>query len=440
MLNNGITLHQRYQIEQLLGQGGMGAVYSAVDHQNGARVAIKENYVASQAAYKQFEREASMLAHLSHPNLPRVTDYFISSQLQYLVMDFVEGSDLASILSQYRVLPEKQVLPWIGQICNALSYLHRQSPPVIHRDIKPANIKIGSNGHVMLVDFGIAKFYDAKFSTTAGAKAVTPGYSPPEQYGNGRTDNRSDIYALGATLYHLLTGQRPPDSLQRIVSTNARIIPPNQLNASISPHIAQAMLKALSISADQRYQHIENFQKALTAPNSYPLQAKKNVQMARANQDHHINYARKNNSQESMILIGGGIIALLILMIAGALLMGQSGSSDTNVSRTMGTSSGNTSVSAPTPTQSRFAGYKQSFSQNQIIGLNWNYPLAQGQHYRLIVRGVSGVVIDQILDSNFYEISSGYLPVGEYSWTVSAVSALNGSELSQSSPTYFEVR
>ena len=170
--------------------------------------AIKENLDTSPQAQRQFKREAQILDQLVHPNLPRVIDHFIiPNQGQYLVMDSVEGEDLKEKLDKASgPLPESQVLIWIEQICEALTYLHLQNPPIIHRDIKPANIRITPKGQPMLVDFGIAKEFNPAQSTTKGARAVTSGYSPPEQYGRGTTDAKSDIYALGAALYHLLTG------------------------------------------------------------------------------------------------------------------------------------------------------------------------------------------------------------------------------------------
>ncbi|MBN1149006.1 MAG: serine/threonine protein kinase, partial [Anaerolineales bacterium] len=200
-LAQGQTLHNRYRIVGLLGQGGFGAVYRAWDITFEIPCAIKENTETSEAAQRQFLREAKLLHVLRHPNLPLVKDYFfLPSQGQYLVMDYVEGQDLGEMLLN-GPLEEARVLPWIMQVCDALSYLHSQNPPVIHRDIKPGNIKITPQGKAVLVDFGISKVYDPAMATTVGARAVTPGYSPPEQYGKGTTDARSDLYALGATLY-----------------------------------------------------------------------------------------------------------------------------------------------------------------------------------------------------------------------------------------------
>ena len=264
-LSIGQVLNNRYRIDALLGQGGMGAVYRAWDMNLQMPVAVKVNFAASPESLRQFEREAGMLARLSHPNLPRVTDYFfVPGQGQFLVMDFVEGEDLQAMLDRLGALPEAQVLTWVGQVCDALSYLHSQPSPIIHRDIKPANIRIRPDGRAMLVDFGIAKVYDPEMPTTIGARAVTPGYSPPEQYGGGKTDARSDIYALGATLYHLLTGQRPPASIQRMLG-DAPMPLPHELNRLVGPATEQVIAKAVEITTSRRFQTIDEFKGALAA-------------------------------------------------------------------------------------------------------------------------------------------------------------------------------
>jgi formylglycine-generating enzyme required for sulfatase activity len=268
-LAQGEILNNRYRIVKLLGQGGFGAVYRAWDTNLEVPVAIKENLDISPAAQKQFKREAQLLFNLRHPNLPRVHDHFVSpGQGQYLVMDFVVGQDLGEMLSD-GPLPEAKVLPWIIQVCDALSYLHSQAPPVIHRDIKPGNIKITPEGKAMLVDFGISKIYDPNLATTVGARAVTPGYSPPEQYGKGATDIRSDLYALGATLYHLLTGQLPSDSVD-ILTRNAPPPPPVvDLNPSISEAIGAAITKAMALDREARWANAEEFKQAITTKPSF---------------------------------------------------------------------------------------------------------------------------------------------------------------------------
>ena len=282
-LSPGQVLNNRYRIVRLLGQGGFGAVYRAWDSNLETARALKENLDTSPEAQRQFKREAQILDKLSHPNLPKVIDHFvISGQGQYLVMEFIEGEDLGTLLEKAcGPLPEAQALPWIGQVCDALDYLHSQTPPIIHRDIKPANIKITPQGKAMLVDFGIAKVYELNMSTTAGARAVTPGYSPQEQYGLGATDARTDIYALGATLYHLLTGKQPPESVQRTIGV--ALEPPIKLNPVISKKTQTAILKAMESLPGKRFQSSVEFRQALLGKGEAPQpmqvqrQAVKNV-------------------------------------------------------------------------------------------------------------------------------------------------------------------
>jgi serine/threonine-protein kinase len=298
----GQILQNRYRIDALLGQGGFGAVYRGWDFNLSQTVAIKENFDASSEAQRQFQHEAILLAHVSHPNLPRVTDhFFVPGVGQYLVMDFIAGEDLQAILDRSgRPLPEAQVLPWITQVCAALEYLHTRMPPIIHRDIKPANIKVTPEGRAMLVDFGISKIYDPALKTTIGARAVTPPYSPPEQYGADSTDQRSDIYALGATLYTLLTGREPPESVTRIAN-NRPLTPPRQLLSSISPRADAAIVRACDVSKTNRFQSVREFQVALTTATSLAPAPMVPAQRNKA------------------MLIGG---AVLILLLIGALVAG----------------------------------------------------------------------------------------------------------------------
>jgi eukaryotic-like serine/threonine-protein kinase len=267
-LATGQILNNRYRIVRLLGQGGFGAVYRAWDMNLNIVCALKENLDTSPEAQRQFAREASLLATLRHPYLPVVGDHFsLPGQGQYLVMDYVEGEDLQAMLDRTGgPLPPAQVLPWIIQVCDALTYLHTHLPPVIHRDIKPANIKITPQGQAVLVDFGVAKVYDPNLKTTLGARAVTPGYSPPEQYGRGTTDARSDIYALGATLYTLLTGDTPPDSVDIMTRRTAAPASARTINLQISPQVSAAIDKAMQSDWSQRYTSAAEFALALAPP------------------------------------------------------------------------------------------------------------------------------------------------------------------------------
>ena len=270
-LQPGSLLNQRYSIERVIASGGMGAVYEALDTVLNIKVAVKENSQSGEQFTRQFRREAALLSQLNHPNLPRVTDHFaIPESGQYLVMDFIEGQDLRERLAQHGPMPENEVVAIGSAVCNALAYLHTRRPPIIHRDIKPGNIKLTSTSHVYLVDFGLAKFSQTGQATTTGAQALTPGYAPPEQYGQG-TEPRSDIYALGATLYAILTGKIPQDSLERAMGTTT-LTPIHKLNPEVSLQTAAAIEKALSIRMEDRFQDAGEFCSALTAKqNSNPV-------------------------------------------------------------------------------------------------------------------------------------------------------------------------
>jgi serine/threonine-protein kinase len=262
-LQAGQILNNRYRIDSLLGEGGFGAVYRAWDTNFEMPCALKENTETTAASQRQFMREARILHTLRHPNLPLVKDYFlIQGEGQYLVMDYVEGDDLQTILQRQRgPLPESQVIDWLRQVCSALEYLHTQNPPVIHRDIKPANIRLTPEGKAMLVDFGICKVVDPEGHTTQGARAISPGYSPFEQYGHAPTDQRTDIYALGATAYTLLTGKIPVDAIARMAGSE--LPAPTSLNSSISSGIERVILRAMASMPAERYLSCEAFRLAL---------------------------------------------------------------------------------------------------------------------------------------------------------------------------------
>jgi len=266
----GTVLGGRYRIIRLLGEGGMSRVYLAEDNRLGVQMAVKENLQISLEARQQFEQEARILAQLSHPNLPRVSDHFTDpgTGRQYLVMEYVEGEDLESTLQRTgKPLPEKPVLIWTEQVLDALEYLHGQHPkPIIHRDIKPGNIRLTPQGKVKLVDFGLVKLLDPKDPRTKTALRGlgTPEYAPLEQYaGAGHTDARSDIYSLGATLYHLLTHVTPPDVHQRMLTPGA-LIPPRQLSPQLSENTERAVLRAMQVYPDHRYQTAREMRRALS--------------------------------------------------------------------------------------------------------------------------------------------------------------------------------
>jgi len=265
-LSQSQILNSRYRIVKLLGQGGFGAVYRAWDISLQQPVALKENLATDLDARHQFEREAIILARLRHPNLARVTDHFlVLGQGQYLVMDYVEGEDLQEILDTTGFpIAEKDAVKWVSQICDALTFIHGQVPPIIHRDIKPANIKITPNGDAILVDFGIAKVYDPTMLTTAGARAVTLGYSPPEQYGRGKTDPLSDIYSLGATMYTMLTRKIPPDSVDVLAGTEPKPRDVRDLYPIVSLTTSGAIAKAMEVDRVERFSNAKAFKMALS--------------------------------------------------------------------------------------------------------------------------------------------------------------------------------
>jgi serine/threonine protein kinase len=271
-------LYQRYRIIGLIGSGGMGAVYLADDNRlEGRRCAVKETQPltglgegTAQAMRDQFHQEASILARLDHPNLPKVSDYFSEGPHDYLVMDYVPGPDLhqmaADARRQGRFLDEDTVLTWATQLCDALSYLHGQTPPVLHRDVKPANIKLTPEGRVKLVDFGLVKPLDPddpKTLTSLHGVGSLP-YTPLEQYVDelGHTDPRSDLYGLGATLYHLLTGQAPPSAQARFLDPDLLILP-RRINPAISPEVEAAVLSALALHPHRRPASVQEWQATL---------------------------------------------------------------------------------------------------------------------------------------------------------------------------------
>jgi serine/threonine-protein kinase len=280
-LESGTVLKERYEIIELVGRGGMGATYRAEDLRlQGRYCAVKEAVPDPDAtpeklnqSREQFYQEASTLARLDHPNLPKVSDHFSEADRDYLVMDFVPGQDLAEMLRvslrEGHPLAERQVLTYAEQLCNALEYMHTQDPPVLHRDIKPSNIKITPSGNVKLVDFGLVKVLvpDDQRTITVVQGRGTVQYTPLEQYGGdtGHTDARSDIYSLGATLYHLLTGQAPVDAKQRFLQPKS-LIPPRSLNPGLSPQMERAILWSLGMHPDDRPANIGELREELLAP------------------------------------------------------------------------------------------------------------------------------------------------------------------------------
>src|SRR3989442_9424822 len=256
MLSPGTILQNRYRIVRQLGQGGMGAVYEAVDQRLDTTVALKETLFADERLRKQFEREARLLARLHHQALPRVSDHFNEGEGQFLVMQYIAGEDLAAMLAQSTgPFPEDEVLRWADQLCDALDYLHTQDPQIIHRDIKPQNLKLTARGQIVLLDFGLAKGSAGPMTvvtTSASIFGYTPNYAPLEQVQGLGTDARSDLYSLGATLYHLLTNVKPPDALSRAGALVNGQPDPLMLANSVTPEVTAPVSAALARGMSQK--------------------------------------------------------------------------------------------------------------------------------------------------------------------------------------------
>ena len=255
-----------YLILRNVGQGGMAAVYEALDTRNNVHVALKEMSQDSlspeelQEAMDSFRFEADTLMRLRHPNLPRVYGRFSEGARHYLVMDFIQGQTLEQRQEAAggKALAESDVLAWAAQLCAVLGYLHMQRPPIIFRDLKPANIMVTANGQIKLIDFGIARVF-APGRTRDTQVLGTPGFAPPEQYGKAQTDARADIYALGCTLYQLLSGYDP--------ATTPFALPPiSSRNPSISPRVQQAIERATKLTREERFASADEFARALAAP------------------------------------------------------------------------------------------------------------------------------------------------------------------------------
>ena len=258
----------------------MGAVYLADDERlSGRRVAVKALNAPgelTEEAVQQLAGEAQVLARLDHPSLPRVSDFFVCGEDEaaeatvVIVMDYVAGQDLSEIVKETRrkgrFLPEAQVLSWAETLCDTLTYLHLQEPPVLHRDIKPGNVKLAPDGTIKLVDFGLALQLDAQSEKTlTGAKGLgTLPYVPLEQYGADLSGNdpRADVYSLGATLYHLLTGQQPLSAQERFLQPE-RFQLPSAIVPTLAPHVERAVLRAMALKPQERPASAEAFKREL---------------------------------------------------------------------------------------------------------------------------------------------------------------------------------
>ncbi len=291
-LKTGDVLRGRYHIRERIGQGGMGNIYLADDLRlEGRQCALKEvehdRTVPAKLlkeARQQFLHEATVLARLDHPNLPKVSDYFSVGPRDYLVMDYVPGKDLRTMMLDAKqnntFLSEADVLGWANQLADALMYLHSQTPPLVHRDVKPSNLKITPNGLLKLVDFGLVKaLVPDEMTITVIQGRGTALYTPLEQYGGDslHTDIRSDLYAFGCTLYHLLTNTPPIDARQRFLHPESSP-PPRKLNPAISPRTERAILWAMELHPDDRPKTAEDLRQFLLGERELPLRPRVQAQ------------------------------------------------------------------------------------------------------------------------------------------------------------------
>jgi len=320
----GEVLQNRYLIKKIIGRGGMGSVYLADDTLlEGRQCALKEveydrslDSVLIKEAQEQFLREATILARLDHPNLPKVSDFFTIESCDYLVMDYVPGEDLRTIILQAKqnnsFLPLSDIRNWADQLGDALSFLHSQEPPIVHRDIKPSNLKITPSGILKLVDFGLVKILvpdDVTITVIQGQGTAI--YTPLEQYGGDgiHTDVRSDIYSFGATLYHLATNTQPADARERFLQPG-RLMPPGEINPAISSQMEKAILWALQLHPDDRPQTVKQFTDALLG------NTKKLVEKINPHIDHRRLSSNKNVKYLFWISVGLLFLSFLISFFA----------------------------------------------------------------------------------------------------------------------------
>ena len=270
MIAPGTLLQNRYLVERQIGEGGMGAVYVATDQRFGSTVALKETFFADPSLRRAFEREARLLNRLRHTALPRVSDHFNEGEGQFLVMEYIPGEDLSEMLKRRGApFPARDVVAWADQLLDALEYLHTQEPSVIHRDIKPQNLKLLPRNQIVLLDFGLAKGtpLQTRVTATGSVFGYSFNYAPIEQMQGAGTDPRSDLYSLGATLYHLLAGATPPDALARATAVLGGepdpLRPAHELVARVPAEVSAVLGRALALSAAARFATAEEMRAAL---------------------------------------------------------------------------------------------------------------------------------------------------------------------------------
>ncbi len=327
LLEPGAVLRERYAVREIVGRGGMGSIYLAEDLRlPGRSCALKEvesdpslPQTLRDQGRAQFYREASVLARLDHPNLPKVSDFFAEGNADYLVMDYVPGEDLKSKLDEARrvgsFLNLTEVLRWADQITDALEYLHSQDPPVVHRDIKPSNLKLTPSGLIKLVDFGLVKqMAPDEMTVTVIQGRGTAYYTPLEQYGgdDGHTSPRTDLYAFAATLYHLMTNTPPVEAKLRFLQPNS-LRPPRDINHAIPGRVERALLWALSLHPDERPSDVSTFREALHAGPLSPLLTADGADLPARIQ---LLWADITSSPVDRLLAAGAFLATMLALLA----------------------------------------------------------------------------------------------------------------------------
>lgn len=252
MTNIGSVIDGKYEILKKIGEGGMSKVYLAMDKRLNKQWAVKEiekrakdknNDVVIQSSIA----EANMMKKLDHPSLPRIVDIIDNGSVIYVIMDYIEGEPLSKILDQYGAQPQDIVIEWAKQLCEVLNYLHTRTPAIIYRDMKPANVMLKPDGNIKLIDFGIAREYKEQ-SLADTVSLGTKGYAAPEQFGGkGQTDPRTDVYCLGVTIYHLVTGQNPCEPPYELY-------PIRHWNPALSGGLERIIQKCTQLNPDDRYQ------------------------------------------------------------------------------------------------------------------------------------------------------------------------------------------
>ena len=322
-LKSGDVLRGRYRIRERIGKGGMGNIYLADDLRlEGRQCALKEvehdrtvPVKLLKEARQQFLHEATVLARLDHPNLPKVSDFFSIGPRDYLVMDYIPGKDLRTLMLDAKqnntFLIEDNVLGWANQLAEALTYLHGQDPPLVHRDVKPSNLKITPNGLLKLVDFGLVKaLVPDEMTITVIQGRGTALYTPLEQYGGDglHTDIRSDIYAFGCTLYHLLTNNPPVDARQRFLHPDS-LPSPRKLNPAISPRTERAILWAMELHPDDRPGSAEELRQTLLGTRELPFRPQLQIHPKVTAYDHQW-------GRPEQVLVGLTIGLLIVSLVA----------------------------------------------------------------------------------------------------------------------------